>query len=159
MPTPDDPERPGEADVGPTILALFHRMHRDLRQELGGLDEETLHWVPTEGANSIATIVRHLVGSEAETLRSVAGVGSVRDRDAEFTAARPAMSDVVGLIDAADDLITELAARIDDAHLGAEISLPTLPAECRSGLAWLVGNYGHAREHVGQIQLTKQLSR
>jgi len=40
------------------------------------------------------------------------------------------------------------------------LALPTLPVdERRSGLTWLVGNYGHGREHVGQIQLTRQLYR
>jgi hypothetical protein len=27
----------------------------------------------------------------------------------------------------------------------------------RPGLDWLVSNYGHAREHLAQIELTKQL--
>ena len=40
-----------------------------------------------QGANSIATIVTHLVGSEMETVRTVVGVASVRDRDEEFRAA------------------------------------------------------------------------
>ncbi len=46
------------------------------------------------------------------------------------------------------------------ARLQRLLSLPTLPAEeRRSGLTWLAGNYGHAREHVGHIQLTAQLYR
>ena len=62
------------------------------------------------------------------------------------------------LLDDADDLITELESQIDASRLRAEFPLPTLPAEeVRSGLTWLVGNYGHAKEHVGHIQLTKQL--
>jgi hypothetical protein len=37
-------------------------------------------------------------------------------------------------------------------------ALPTLPRQdLRSGLTWLVGNYGHVQQHVGHIQLTKQL--
>ena len=27
----------------------------------------------------------------------------------------------------------------------------------RPGIEWLITNYGHAREHLAQIQLTKQL--
>jgi hypothetical protein len=27
----------------------------------------------------------------------------------------------------------------------------------KPGLEWLLSNYGHAREHLAQIQLTKQL--
>jgi hypothetical protein len=45
-----------------------------------------------------------------------------------------------------------------DEDLAARCSLPTLPEhERRTGLAWLLGNYGHAREHLGQLLLTKQL--
>ena len=46
--------------------------------KITGLDPEGLNWVPTEGANSISTIVTHLVGSEAETIRTVAGLPSGR---------------------------------------------------------------------------------
>jgi hypothetical protein len=88
-------------------MALFRQVHDQLREELDGLDDDTLNWILTQEANSIATIVTHLVGSEAETLRCVAGVDCERDR---------------------------------------------------AGLTWLIGKYGHAREHVGQVQLTKQLN-
>jgi hypothetical protein len=148
------------ANAGPTLLALFRQLHQDLRGELAGLDDEALNWVPVPGANSIGTIVTHLVGSEAEAVFSVAGVGYERDRDAEFAAPRMAMTDVLRLVDEADELIGRLAPRITEARLAAEVSLPTLPPETmRSGLTWLVGNYGHAREHLGQIELTKQLLR
>jgi hypothetical protein len=49
---------------------------------------------------------------------------------------------------------------IDRERLAASVSLPTLPADDRrSGLAWLLGNYGHAREHVGEIRVTWELVR
>jgi hypothetical protein len=55
-------------------------------------------------------------------------------------------------------LLAELRPRLTADRLDALVSLPTLAAEeRRSGLTWLVGNYGHAREHVGHIQLTRQL--
>jgi hypothetical protein len=141
-----------------TLLALFRQVHQQLRDELDGLEDDVLNWVPMPGANSIATIVAHLVGSEAETLRCVAGVACERDRDAEFVASTLARQDVLLLLDDADDLIAELEPRIDGSRMTAEFPLPTLPAhDVRPGLSWLIGNYGHAREHVGQIQLTKQL--
>ncbi|MEA3019197.1 MAG: hypothetical protein QOI47_721 [Actinomycetota bacterium] len=68
------------------------------------------------------------------------------------------MSEVLDALATADRLVEELAPLITRARLSAEIALPTLPpTEVRPGITWLVGNYGHAREHVGQIQLTKQL--
>jgi hypothetical protein len=140
------------------ILALFVQLHRRLRDEVEGLDLEALNWVPTEGANSIATIVTHLVGSESETLRCVAGLPTDRNRGAEFEGKEVTGTGLVALLDAADELIEEAGQRIDETRLRAVVALPTLPAEeVRSGLTWLIGNYGHACEHVGHIQLTKQL--
>jgi Protein of unknown function (DUF1572) len=127
-------------------------------REINGLDVDALNWVPLQGANSISTIVTHLVGSEAETLRTVAGLRSDRDRGAEFVAEERTAGEVRALLDRADDLIVTVTAQLDPDRLSSVFSLPTLPRdEVRSGLTWLVGNYGHAREHVGQIQLTRQL--
>jgi len=151
---PSDPTKAASA----ALLALFRQLHRELRDELDGVDDDGLNWVPVPGANSIATIVTHLLGSEAETLRCVAGVTSERDRDAEFVVSTITRYDVLLLIDSADDLIAELEPHFDESRLAAEFPLPTLSKDdARPGLSWLVGNYGHAREHVGQIQLTKQL--
>jgi hypothetical protein len=123
-----------------------------------GMDLDTLNWVPVEGANSIATIITHLVGSESETLRCMAGLPSERFRELEFDRKRVTRVEVLALLDAADDLIAETKPHIDADRLEAVFALPTLPAdEVRSGLTWLVGNYGHAQEHLGHIQLTKQL--
>jgi hypothetical protein len=114
--------------------------------------------VPTSGANSIATIITHVIGSEAETIRSVAGVASERNRAAEFGGDGLTKRDVLGLLDVADRLLSELVGHLDPERLSVQIRLPTLPAEeMRLGLTWLVANYGHAREHLGQIQLTRQL--
>ena len=144
--------------VSSTLLAAFRQLHQQLRHELDGLGDDALNWVPMPGANSIATIVRHLVGSEAETLRSVAGSPWVRDREAEFVPSTRTRRDVFVLLDGADELIAELEPRINGTRLTAEFALPTLPADdVRQALSWLIGNYGHACEHVGQIQLTKQL--
>ena len=142
MPIPAAPDRP---DVASTVLQLFRQMHDQVRHEIENLDEAGLNWVPTPGANSIATIVRHLVGSEAETIQCVAGVRCDRDRDAEFTRAPQGLAGVLAELETADGLIAELAPGIDEQRLQAVLPLPTLPAdERRSGLTWLVGNYGQA---------------
>jgi hypothetical protein len=145
-------------DVTRTLIELFRQVHRQLRDELDGVDDDALNWVPVTGANYIATIVTHLLGSEAETLRCVAGITCERDRDAEFVASTLTSRDIRLLLENADELLAELEPRIDGSRLVAEFPLPTLADDdLRPGMTWLIGNYGHAREHVGQIQLTKQL--
>jgi len=156
MPIPADSV--GSNDVTSTILALFGQVHDQIRREIEGLDVSGLNWIPGLGANSVATIITHIVGSEAETLRTVAGLVGVRDRDAEFGHPSQSSAQVSDSLDRADRLITEIGPQITSGRLRARMSLPTLPPdERRPGLTWLVGNYGHTREHVGQIQLTKQL--
>jgi hypothetical protein len=48
-----------------------------------------------------------------------------------------------------------MAPRITAEDLAAERPRADRPAE--TGLHWLLTNYGHAREHLAHIQLTKQL--
>ena len=70
------------------------------------------------------------------------------------------VADILHELSAADDLIAELQSEIGPGRLRTFLALPTLPVdERRSGLTWLVGNYGHGREHIGHIQMTKQLYR
>jgi hypothetical protein len=156
MPIPAAPS--GPSDVVSTVLALFDQLHDQVRQEIAGLDDLAVNWTPTRGTNSIATIVTHLVGSEAETLRGVAGLPSSRHRPGEFGGERRTAAEVIEELAGSDRLIAELRPRLTSDRLDTLLSLPTLPADQRrSGLTWLAGNYGHAREHVGHIQLTKQL--
>jgi hypothetical protein len=150
---PSDP-----ADVVSTVLRLFDQLHDQLGREIAALDDLALNWTPTRGANSIATIITHLLGSEAETLRCVAGVPCRRQRQSEFSGPRRTATEVADELRAGHRLLAELRPRLTADRLDALVSLPTLAAEeRRSGLTWLVGNYGHAREHVGHIQLTRQL--
>ncbi len=68
------------------------------------------------------------------------------------------MGEILELLDRADDLISAVKPHLDSVRLKSVIASPTLPTEeMRSGLTWLLRNYGHIREHIGHIQLTKQL--
>jgi hypothetical protein len=155
MPIPAAADTQGTASA---VLALFRQLHGQLREEVSGLGADALNWVPTMGANSIATIITHVVGSEAETLQSLAGLSCERDRDAEFRGGASTPDQIWDLLVEADHLITIVEPHIGATRLESTFSLPTLPAEeARSGLTWLVGNYGHAREHLGHVQLTRQL--
>ena len=157
VPISDAPSQPGAAAP---LAALFRRVHDELRSELDGLDDDDLNWVPAPGANSIATIITHLLGSEGETLRCVAGVASGRDRDAEFVRRWRTMREVLGLLARADHLIEDLEPLLGPQRLSADVRLPTLPdGKAQSGMTWLVTNYGHAPEHLGQVEITSQLRR
>lgn len=142
------------------MLALFRQLHGELRAEVVGSDDEALNWAPCEGANSPATIITHTLGSEAETILSVAGEAAERDRSAEFELGDQTGAELIARLDGADALLDRIGHSLGDGRLAARQSLPTLPStELRSGLTWLVGNLGHAREHMGHLRLTLQLYR
>ena len=141
----------------PTVETLgkaFHDLHERLRQEVKGLDPGTLNWRPLPKANSVAVLVTHTVGSELEMIRSVRGIPTERDRDSEFKAESDAER-LLEMIDAADREMGEQLARLTAADL-VELR-PRGYREPRAGIYRLVTNYGHAREHLAQIELTKQL--
>jgi len=136
------------------FVKAFHEMHDNFRDQVRGLDHGTLNWRPLPKANSIAVLVVHSLGSQREMLRAVRQLPTERDRDSEFKAEAEA-ADLLALLDQAD--------RDVDEHLGAVTAddlsgmRPRGDNPPRPGIEWLLTNYGHAREHLAQIQLTKQL--
>ena len=138
------------------IAEQFKAVHGQLRDEVRGLSVEELNWKPAPETNSIAALVVHTLGSEAEVLRVVANVPGSRDRDAEFLATTDDPDALLRELDQADNYIDDLAARITADDLAAVRVRGSRP-EPQTGLHWLITNYGHAREHLAHIQLTKQM--
>ena len=81
-------------------------------------------------------------------------VAAQRDREAEFKAEAEA-SDLLARLDQADRDLDELLGSATAADL-TELR-PRGDRPPRPGLDWLMSNYGHAREHLAQIELTKQI--
>src|SRR5438105_8164305 len=144
----------GVRTVGDAFKTLFHELHDKLREQVRGLDPGTLNWRPLPKANSIAVLVTHSVGSELEMIRSVRSIATTRDRESEFKAESDA-SRLLEMIDAADREMDESIAALTPADL-TELR-PRGDRPPRPGIEWLMSNYGHAREHLAQIELTKQL--
>jgi hypothetical protein len=129
-------------------------VHQGIREQVEGADRDSLNWKPHPDANSVAVLVVHTLGSEREMIRAVRMISTERDRPAEFKAEAD-VADLLALLDRAD--------RELDEHLGALTAADLTDLRPRGdrppkpGLEWLLSNYGHAREHLAQIQLTKQL--
>src|SRR6266568_4835356 len=144
----------GAQTVANTIGALYREIHDKLRKQVRGLDHGTLNWRPLPKANSIAVLVTHSLGSEREMLRSVRLVATERDRESEFRVEAEA-EELLALLDQADQEVDELLGGLTTEDLTE--NRPRGENEPRPGLYWLISNYGHAREHLAQIELTKQL--
>jgi DinB superfamily len=144
----------GARTVAKTIGALYHAVHDKFREQVRGLDHGTLNWRPLPKANSIAVLVTHTLGSEREMIRALRKIPAERDRDAEFKVELEA-ADLLGMLDQADRELDEHVAALTPADL-TELR-PRGDRPPRPGIEWLVSNYGHAREHLAQLELTKQL--
>ncbi|MEO8745738.1 MAG: DinB family protein [Candidatus Dormiibacterota bacterium] len=140
--------------IAATVGALFHSVHDGMREQVRGMDSGTLNWKPLPLANSIAVLVVHTLGSELEMIRAVRSVATERDRPAEFKAEADAVQ-LLALLDRADQELDEQVAALTAADLTQMRPRGDRPP--RPGLEWLLSNYGHAREHLAQIELTKQL--
>src|SRR5688572_31814037 len=93
------------------IAEQFQVVHGQLRDEVRDLSEEELNWKPAPETNSIAVLVVHTLGSEAEVLRVVANVSGTRDRPAEFRATAGTPDELMREIDQADSYLEALAPR------------------------------------------------
>ena len=142
-----------EADVA-AFGELFKQLHERLREEVRGLDSGTLNWRPLPKANSVAVLVTHTVGSELEMIRSVRSIPTERDRDSEFRAEAGA-DRLLEMIDAADREMHAQIAALTPADLAEDRT--RADGRTRPGIEWLISNYGHGREHLAQLELTKQL--
>jgi DinB superfamily len=144
----------GARAVATTVGALFHAVHDEMRKQVRDLDHGTINWKPLPLANSIAVLIVHSLGSEREMIRAVRKLSTERDREAEFKAESDA-ADLIAQLNRAD--------RELDEHLGALTAADLTEMRPRGdrppkpGMEWLISNYGHAREHLAQIELTKQL--
>ena len=140
-----------------TVVELYRGVHEALREEVRDLDPAALNWAPAPETNSVGVLVVHTLGSEAEVLRTVRGVSGQRDRDAEFRVEAETVDELIRRLDEADAYLDEMASGITAEDLAAIRPRGDRPP--KTGLHWLVSNYGHAREHLAHVQLTMQLYR
>jgi DinB superfamily len=149
-------DAPSARIVASTVRDGFRDVHDKIREITRDLDGPALNWKPHPEANSIAVLVTHTLGSEREMLAAVRGITLQRDRPSEFRVESGA-KDLAVLIDQADADLDEHTAAMT-AH---DLTAPRARGdrEPRPGLEWLLTNYGHAREHLAQIELTLQLYR
>jgi hypothetical protein len=89
-------------------------------------------------------------------LRSILGLPHSRHREAEFGTQGYSCEDLLRLLDAADADLEALGPRLTEQDLQVMRTRPNKPSP-QPGWFWLIRNYGHAREHLAQLQLTKQL--
>lgn len=144
-------------DRAATMLSLFRETHDRFRQLVAGLDPDTLTHVAAPETNSISTLVRHTLISEASMLGRLAGRPIERDYTKDFVNPPTSDAELRRQLDEADRRLDELCPLIGEEALEARWPRPV--DRFITGEEWLVHHYGHAREHIAHAELTLQLLR
>jgi hypothetical protein len=144
----------GARTLATTLRGLFRFVHDRFREHVTEMDHGTLNWRPLPMANSIAVLIAHTLASEHEMIRAVRAIATERDREAEFKVDLEA-ADLLAMLDDADRDFDEHFQALTPADLTEMRPRGNRPP--KPGLEWLLGSYGHAREHLAQVELTKQL--
>lgn len=130
-------------------------LHRRLRETIEAVPAKLLDRVPAEGANSIAVLVTHALGSEMGWLHLAAGRAHERDRPSEFTVQGRSAEDLTRLVDDADHVAPELVKAAFES--GLEILRERPQARPVTVSYCLTHAAAHTAEHVGHAELTRQL--
>ncbi|MDQ3695191.1 MAG: DinB family protein [Chloroflexota bacterium] len=130
-------------------------IHDGYRETVRGMDKAGLNWRPGAETNSAAALVIHVAASEAAILNAIKGnQAGPRDMAAEFHATAESDTELLARLDEMDVLFDQIGPSITAADLAAPRQRPN---GTQTGLYWLIHAVGHGREHLGHIQLTKQL--
>ena len=146
----------------PREVDIYWRRISDTVDELvaclKGLDGELLNWSPLDDANSLYVLATHTMGNVRHNFLNVlCGLPITRDRDAEFVARGASAAEIEARW---DELKAQISAAIEDlpaAELDRGKNHPHRGVI--TGRDVLVVVAGHAAEHYGQAQLTRDLAR
>jgi uncharacterized damage-inducible protein DinB len=135
--------------------ASLTALHSKLAKSVEGLGTDALDWAPVAGANSLAVLVAHAVGSERLLIgQLVGGIDANRDRDAEFSLRGVDTNHLKRLIAEAENTSLGVLAQLVEKDLAAQHPHREGPKTTR----WCVVHViEHVAEHLGHAGLTRQL--
>jgi hypothetical protein len=137
----------------PAVLALFRPIHSKIREALDGLDPAGLNWRPGPETNSIGALVQHIAATEQGNIARITGATHgppVWDETRRYD-----RSELLRMLDEADALLDEMGEAIPASSLAMEVTHPHRGPS--TALVLLLQTYGHAYEHYGHLELTRQL--
>ena len=146
----------------PREVDIYWRRISDTVDELvaclEGLDSDSLNWSPLDDANSLYVLATHTMGNVRHNFLNVlCGLPITRDRDAEFVARGASAAEIEARWDELKAQISAAIEDLPDAELDRDKEHPHRGVI--TGRDVLVVVAGHAAEHYGQAQLTRDLVR
>lgn len=140
------------------IISIFSEVRNDIKGIIKELPGEALNWEPSESdSNSIFAIISHICGSEMEWIQdTIGGIKVERYRDQEFIAAGDNTSQLLELLDKTQKATSDVLSKETLLSLARMVQrYPDRPKT--TALACIINCLRHISEHVGHLQLTKQL--
>ena len=141
-------------------IDLYWHKIRDTVDELvaclEGLDSESLDWSPLDDANSLYVLATHTMGNVRHNfLNLLCGLPATRDRDAEFIVRGGSAVELEARWNELKDQISEAIQGLPPAEMDRDVNHPHHGTI--SGRELMIVVAGHAAEHYGHAQLTRDL--
>ena len=138
-------------------LERLQTVHAEIQKTIDGLPPEALDWTPGPETNSLSVLAVHVAGAERYWIGDVVGRDpSGRDRPAEF---RVRGLDAATLTARLAEALSHSRTVVEGLTLSEMETERISPRDGRSvTVAWaLFHALRHAAEHMGHMQLTRQL--
>lgn len=137
---------------------LLDRQFTEIKDAIQDLPPEAFDWSPGLEMNTLGVLVVHTAGSTRYWIGDIAGRDSSnRVRATEFETAGQDAARLIALLDEVQGHCQAVVARLthDDLIAQHETGFSNLPTV--SGMWGLTHALEHAAQHVGHIQITRQL--
>jgi hypothetical protein len=151
-------------DIAQAALVIYQRALDDLDAALADLPDAALDWAPTpQGTNSALVLTRHGISASAYMIGCAAGRNPDRnaylreDRPAAFASRGATIAGLRAEVAAARAALPAALAPVTDASLAAPAAWSWPEGGTPAGAELLIHGAGHLREHVGQVQLMRDL--
>lgn len=132
-------------------------LHDTLDQTLAGMSPQALAWSPGAEMNSMALLAVHVAGAERYMIGElVGGEPSGRDRGREFATTGGEADELRAGLAAALAHSQQVLARVTADDLTRMVFSP-IHNQSFSGAFALMRALDHIAEHVGHLQMTRQL--
>jgi len=140
------------------IIAVFAGVKNEIKEIIKGLPGEALNWKPLENdVNSIYVMISHICGAEVEWIQdTIGGIRVDRDRDQEFIASGKNNTELLDLLDKTQQGTSDVLSKETILSLTRLVQrYPDKPKT--TAFISIINCLRHISEHIGQLELTKQL--
>ncbi|MBM3960137.1 MAG: DUF1572 domain-containing protein [SAR202 cluster bacterium] len=140
------------------LLAEIERIHEAAKKAVRKAGDAGVKWTPAvPDANSIAVIVTHMCGSEAQWVHKYIGGRNVeRNRDSEFKTPINTAKGLVEALDKAGAATRQALEKETSATLNRAVTSHN-PAIAKNARDCVLHSLSHQATHIGHLEMTLQL--